>query len=91
MNYQAKRKFKRVKSKMMMMILKMKEEKALTKSKRMKMISFKFNSKSPEAIPNKNSLKRLSNLFKKIWLKINLKITKCQPLLYLMNFYKLLL
>jgi hypothetical protein len=86
--YQTQRKFQNTKSKMKMMISKMKEDRASMKSIRAKMNNFRCNSKSLEVILNNNLLKRLSNLFKKIWLKINLRITKCQLHLYSMNFCK---
>lgn len=70
------------------MISKMKEDRASMKSIRVKMNNFRYNSKSLEVIHNSNLLKRPSNLFKKIWLKINLRITKCQQHLYLTNFCK---
>ena len=73
---------------MKMMNYKMKEDIVLMRNKKEKMINFKYSSKNLEVLLNNRLLIRLNNLFKKIWLKINLKITKCPLHLYLMNFCK---
>jgi hypothetical protein len=69
----------------MMTNYKMKEDKALMKNIKVKNSNIKCSNKKLEVIHNRSSLRRLSNLSRKIWLKININIKKCQQHLFLMS------